>query len=260
MKNMWFLNDAIVENYLKRNGEFVFKDIYKIDDMVIKKINIDKSKSVFDDFSLDKLLQFKDIDIECFSFIKFLVYTGFGKVYGTGSKYINGINIHSRSLGEYNIDNVLNGIKKLELSIRKLSDMGICVNDINFGNVIFNGKNIKIIDTAEYYFDDKDSSDIYTDNMMFTMNTIFANIFYLFGNNRFMTIKNIYEYFNIRNSEYEHFCEQEYLLNPVDTLSGIRKLMEEDFGVKLNSFSECHEHIGNAIRDDFYKRIRIIKR
>jgi len=49
-------------------------------------------------------------------------------------------------------------------------------------------------------------------------------------------------------------------MNPTETLLEIRKFMEEDFGVRLDTFGDSHKYIDNVIVDDFNSMVRSKKR
>lgn len=264
---MYFLTKSLADNYFNDNAEIICNrgvcGVYKLDNNVIKKINKKKSEGIYDCFSINNLLQFKNIDVEGFSFAKALVYSGLFDVYATITKYVEGCDISDKPLSYYQIDNVINAVKNIEIAIRKLSDYGVYANDVNYGNIIFDGKNITIIDTTEYYFGEDDASYIYQKNIQKVMDMIFRNIFYksIAYRNGFASVNTIYKYFWLRGSEFEHFLEIEYLINPVETLIGIRKFMEEDFGVKLDNFVDCYKYIDKkVIEKDFNSRVRIIKK
>ena len=44
----------------------------------------------------------------------------------------------------------------------------------------------------------------------------------------------------MRNSKYAEFDRKEFLLNPSENLIEMRRLIEEDFGIRLNTFNESH--------------------
>lgn len=266
MKNMYFLTKSLADDYFNDNAIKISNrlcGVYRLENNVIKKINRKKSEQIYWAFSEKNLLQFKNIDVEGFSFAKALVYSGLFDVYATITKYIEGCDTSDKPLSYYRIDNVITAVKNIEKAIKKLSDYGIYANDVNYSNMIFDGKNITIIDTAEYYFGEDDASYIYRKNIQKVMNMIFRNIFYksIAYKNGFASVNTIYKYFWLRGSEFEHFLEIEYLMNPVETLMGIKKFMEEDFGVKLNAFVDCYKYIDKkVIEKDFDSKVRIIKK
>lgn len=257
MKNMYFLTDTIADEYFEKNGFMYKTGVYRLDnDRVIKKLDIEKSRSIHNaKYSDFQLLQFKDINIDGFSFTKALIYTGLNKVYGMITEYVDGYSLEEKPLSCYRIDDVIEAVRKLETSVKKLSDMNICVNDIHSGNIIFDGKKMTMIDTTEYYYVYNSSSLLY-ENMEAVMDTIFRDIFFISFYNQFRSVYKIHKYFSIRGSDLENFRKMEYLMNPVETLFKIRKFMEDDFGVKLNTFGESHFYINNVIVDDIKKKVR----
>lgn len=257
MRNMYFLTDTIADEYFEKHG-FMYKNgVYKLgNERVVKKLDIEKSQCIYDTkYSESQLLQFKDINIDNFSFTKALVYTGLKKIYGMITEHVDGCSLEEKSLSRYEIDDVITAVSKLETSVKKLSGMNICVNDVHSGNIIFDGKRMTMIDTTEYYYS-YDSSYLLYENMEAVMDTIFRDIFFSFYNNQFMSVYKIHKYFSIRGSDLENFRSSKYLVNPTETLLSIRKFMEEDFGVRLDTFGESHWYIDNVIVGNLNNKVR----
>ena len=257
MKNMYFISGSIADKYFEENCRKIYDDVYCFNnDIVIKKYDKRKSMGVYPEHSDLNLLQFKDIDIEGFSFNKALVYTGLFNIYGIITKFIEGNTIKDVYLSSYSIDDVIRAVSEIDNSIKKISDLNIRVNDIHDGNIIFDGNKITMIDTSEYYYS-KQETQIYEENMLRIMDVLFKNIFYSVGKDRFIKhVYNVHKYFSIRGSKFYNFRDFEYLMNPVETLVEIRNFMEEDFGVKLNTFSECHNYVDEIVNNEqTYKRV-----
>lgn len=251
MDNMYFLNRMTALEYFKKHGTKVYGNMYKLPDgRLIKKYDENKSHSSF--LSKDRLLDFKDVNIEGVSFIKALVYTGLFDVYATITRDVPGMSLKEMPLGYYQIDYLIAAIKKFENTIRELSSEGISATmDVYIGNIIYDGKTLTLIDTAEYYYKSKSTMVIYEDNMLALMNDIFFNIFSITGYTEIYYLK---EYFKMRGSKYIKFDEKEFLLNPSETLTEIRNLFEEDFGLKINTFNESHILVAKAVEKEKTRR------
>lgn len=231
MDNIHFSNAKSASKYLGKYGEEICDGIFKISDgRLIKKYDKGKSLDRDDDFCEDNLLSFKDIDIFGVAFTRALVYCGASKIYATITEYVPGESIYNRPLGSYQIDGLLNAISKLMITIKELSDLGICIVDAYRGNIIYDGKNLKLIDTTEYRYEKESISSLYRDNMIRVMKEIFLSIFYN---------DTVFEYFDF-TGYFDNFTSDEYLMHPCQTLVNIRNFMEEYFEVKLNTFDDCY--------------------
>jgi len=249
MKNMYFLTEDKADKYFTERGDILKNGVFKLDDKVIKKIDVEKSQSVLYGvkFSYDKLLQFKDINVQGFSFAKGIIYTGLHNVYGTISEYANGNNLEEKSLSCYKIEDVINAIDIIKDSIKKISELNIGVNDIRNSNIIFDSKNMTLIDTTEYYFVYGDSK-LYESNIVAIMETIFNDLFFSFYKNGTCDLYNVYNLLDICKTNLDYFKRKEFLMNPVETLFMIKKYLEELLEMKLNTFGDCHEYIPDIIR------------
>lgn len=251
MKDVYFFNERKAEDYLEKYGTLLYSDVYKTDDKVIKKINFEKSQSILYNarFSYDNLLQFKNIDIRGISFAKALAYTGFHKVYGIISEYVKGYSLKDKSLSSYKIDDVITAIGDIEVAIKKLSELNITVNDIHSGNIIFDGNNMTLIDTTEYYYVYNDSL-LYEMNMIAVMEVIFDDLFFSFFKNGKHEMYNIYNLFTNDEIKLNYIRKRDFLMNPVETLYMAKKWLEEELKLELNSFDECHKYMDNIIRSN----------
>lgn len=245
MENICFSNSSSVLKYLRRNSEEIYDGVYKMNNgTLIKKYSKQKSLERSDEFCEDNLLDFKDIYIDGVVFTRALLYSSLKNIYATITEYVPGISIDKKNLGSYSIDDLLIAIRMLEITISELSDLGIYATDIYRGNMIYDGKKITLIDTIEYHYGNDSRTLIYEYNMLGIMNEIFTSIFY---KDDLDSVKNIHKYFNLRRSELEYFNGIEYLMKPCETLIKIRKFIEDDFDIKLNTFNECHTLIENTI-------------
>lgn len=245
MQNIYFSNLSNALKYIRKNSEEIYDGVYKMNNgTLIKKYIKEKSIERFDDFSEENILAFKDIYIEGIAFTRALVYSNLHNIYATITEYVPGESIESKLLGDYPIGDLLLAIKKLEITIKKISELGICATDIYRGNIVYDGKNITLIDTIEYHYSKDNISIIFEDNMLGIMNEIFTSIFYKDGLD---SVKRVHKYFSLHGSNFECFNSRENLMNPCETLIKIKKFIEEDFGIKLNTFNECHSFIEEVI-------------
>lgn len=245
MENIYFKNSSDALRYIRKNSIEIYDGVYKKNDgTLIKKYDKQKSLDRFDDFCEDNLLLFKDVYIDGVSFTRALLYSSLKKIYATITEYIPGISIDIKSLGNYSIDELLVAIRKLENTIKQISDLGICATDIYRGNIVYDGNTFSLIDTIEYHYGNSDKDEIYVDNMLAIMNEVFTSVFYKDGLD---SVTNIHKYFSLRSSELEYFNSVDNLMNPNYTLIKIRKFIEEDFGIKINTFNECYSYIYEVV-------------
>lgn len=257
MNNMYFISSGTADKYFEDNCSMMYDGVYCLNnDIVIKKYSREKCWKVNPKHSDKNLLQFKELEVDGFSFDKALVYTGLFDIYGIITNFIEGTSIKDRTLSSYSIDDVIDSVNDIDVAIKRISDLNIKVNDIHDGNIIFDGNKITMIDTTEYYYTKQDEQ-LYEENMLSIMDVLFKNIFYYVGNDSFVKhVYNIHKYFRMRGSKFADFRDFEYLMNPAETLVEIRKFMEKDFGVKLDTFSECHSYIDEIVnKEQAYKRV-----
>jgi len=248
MKYIYFASSGDALKYIEKNGIKIYDGVYKMNDgTLVKMYNKEKSLKRFDSFCEDNLLLFKDVDMDGVAFTRALIYSDITNIYATVTEYIPGLSIDIKGLGDYPIDELLIAVRKLENTIRQISNLGICITDIYKGNIVYDGKKISLIDTIEYHYCDGDKENLYIDNMLGVMNEIFTSIFYKDG---FDSVRNIHKYFSLRDSQLEYFNSVDNLLNPTDTLIKIRKFIENDFGIKINTFKDCHVYINDVVMNN----------
>jgi len=253
MDNIYFLNGIFATKYFEMCAEKVYGNMYRLKDgRLIKRYDEEKIRGRSVDFSRDRLLDFRNMEIEGISFIRALVYTGLFDIYATVTRDVPGISLDKMSLGNYQIDKLIQAIRKFETTIRNLSDNGISATmDVYIGNMVYDGDRITLIDTAEYYYKEGSIEKVYEDNMLSLMYDIFFNIFTVTGYNEIYYLK---EYFKMRSSKYAKFESKEFLLNPVESLIEMRRLIEEDFGMKLDTFNDCHVLLAGAVEKEKCRR------
>lgn len=246
MDNMRFINLTSAEKYIRENGEKIDFGVFKLKDgRLIKKYNKEKCLDRYDEFDEKNILQFKDIHIDGVSFAEALVYYGIihGKIYATITSYISGISGKNNPFQNYQITSFMEAVKHLKVTIEKLSNLSICINDAYVGNIIYGDNRLTLIDTLEYYYSDESTDKIYEKNMMSVMKEIYRSLF----SNSSLESYAISTYLHLRNNIFKNYNEKEFLMNPVEVITGIRTFLEEDFEMKLNCFRDVSPKLKESI-------------
>lgn len=197
---------------------------------------------------ISELLKFKNVIVDNIYFIRCLLFIG-DDLIGVGSNYAPGVSCEKIFLHRKNLDTMIIALDILKKNIYSLSSKGIYISDFDLGNILYNDKVFSLIDTVDYYYngdmqDDRCNidtiDDIYRKNMVIVMRELFKGI----------TDANTYcdnfvlAYLNKQDSKYkDYLIDTELLLNPVDTIMGIRMTIEEDIGRKIQSFSNCRKDL-----------------
>lgn len=259
MDDIYFNNSSNTLRYIRKNGVEIYDGVYKMNDgKLVKRYYKQKSLDRSDDFCEEKLLDFKDIYIDNIVFTRALIYSSTQNIYATITEYVPGISIDIKSLGDYPIDELLIAIRRLEKTIKEISNLGIRAVDVYRGNIIYDGSKLTLIDTIEYCYSNDTKEKICMDNMLCIMNEIFTSIFY---KNNLDSVMKVHKYFSLRCSELEHFNSINNLMTPIETLIKIRKFIEEDFNIKINTFNEGYQLIEDVIiKEDNKHRILTSKK
>lgn len=176
MKDVYFLNDIELQRYLKtltrfeeqgnngityHNGKIVVKYVYRR--------YHGKSKD---------LLQFRDISIKDFYFVKAAIYLYLRKnIRCTISKYASGEMLLRDDISYVNIDVLLKALARLERSVKELSHASIRASDVNNPcNILFDKDHFNFIDTTEYYYSLDNFEKIYRENMKDITDILFKRI------------------------------------------------------------------------------------
>lgn len=207
---------------------------YRVDDYTLK-IYIDLSNNFKEMYNDSYYLQFKNINIDNFHFIKNLVYLEnkeSKRLIGTISNYVDGLVLDYKILYNTNIDNIINGIINLTPSIKELSKQYICIGDAFIKNIIYNKDNFHFIDTASYYYSDEYPYYIYKYNVITVMKELIESATGSYENGL------INKYLFKIDNRYNYNYDLELLLNPVDLLQNLKKTLEEYCNKEIVCFSD----------------------
>ena len=108
-------------------------------------------KHLYDEYTKEFALKFKDMNIESFVFAKSGVLIN-DYINAIFMEYIKGFNLLDKNLDNKNILMIGNQLQKLVEDIKKISELGILVKDFFPGNVIYNDNGFKVIDTMCYLY------------------------------------------------------------------------------------------------------------
>lgn len=187
----------------------------------------------------EELLKFKDINIDNIYFIKELIY--FNKeLVGTICDYAPGISCAHAKLHLSKIDKLTCGLTNLKKSILELSELGIHIDDPYLGNILYDNGTFNLIDMFSSYYSQDNITDIYQSNMQKIMSALYRNI-----TNKYQSVDHfIYAFLNDINSPYkEYLVDPDLLLNPYETITGIKTVIEEYIGHEITTFSKSYKDL-----------------
>lgn len=218
-RNKKFLGVGIEGNCLKIDNERVAKLYHK---NVLKKYEGKTSR--------EKLLEFKDIQIDNFYFIKELIWVRFQMI-GSIMPFVEGINLEDKVLGEISIDELCADLENLINSINCLSSEKIMVDDILRKNTIYNN-GFHFIDTGCFFYSNQSFSNVFYYNVKEIIGMILYELFYeLFIH--FDVIRNLLE------EKYCNWCtDLDILCNPREFLFEIKKALEEKVEQEIYTFND----------------------
>ena len=184
----------------------------------------------------DKLLQFKDIDLDSFSFTKD-VCNDDEKIYGAITKYANGLTVENCRIYDDNAENLCNNLQKLSDDINKLTELNILINDNFLDNIVYDGNKFTMIDTQCYEYNQEEIDDLLAVNL-----GIIEHIY-------FKLLGTFIDYHLRRtDSDYKDCFYDKYLLsNPKETLMGIKEELENYLGEDYNSFFEIRKDLSRKM-------------
>lgn len=244
MENLYFKDLEELKLFLKgkeKLGEGAEGICYKVNNNVLKvykELIINYDVKIKTDF-----LQFKDLEIPHFNFIKNIAYIEKEKyLIGTISKYVKGNVLKFDTLYYEPIDKIIKLIENLLPSIKTLSKEGILVGDIFINNIIYNENNLEFIDTASYCYTYEDIYDLYIYNMKQIMSELMISIL----DNYYKGM--IIEYLSKVNDKYNYKYNDELLLDPISLLKGIKNSLEDYCNMEINNFSDCETVLTKKIK------------
>lgn len=216
--------DAFLSN-LQSIGHGSEGDCYKLDSQTVLKYLNGPS---YEPLTREQILQFSDINICNYIFIKNIVYLQ-DEIVGVLMKYIDGKNIFDHRLHKTKYDNILKAFEDLMGGTRKLSDSFIHIVDPYSTNIIYKNKKFYIVDTMGYKIDDrihssivlekqlKSTDDIYTSNIRMLSFQIYNCLLTRLVKHYLVTIP------DLRNYE----RNKDFLENPVLFLNIVKNKLSE---------------------------------
>ena len=221
---------------------------YKKDNRCYKLYNHFTRDSIITVSDRMDLLKFRDIIIDNIYFIKCLLSLN-DDVIGAGTYYASGISCDGVKLYRRNLDKLIMALGILKRNVYELSSYGIYIDDDYLENIVYDGNVFSLIDTRDYYFSggekDKsngtdDASDIYRKNMSLIMKHLFKSI----TNVNSSCDDFILEYLIEIDSEYKDYLrDSDLMINPDETIIGIRNVIENSIGRRIDAFSNCRKEL-----------------
>ena len=257
MDDLIFENKYEVEIYfsmLKEIGSGREGICYKKGRIAYKRYNQLYSCLYSDDIAVNRLLYFRDLIINNIYFIRGLIYCN-DMVIGSMCDYASGVSCGKLQLHRSKIDKLVNALKELKRNVYELSELMIYL-DYNFlGNFLYDGNKFKLIDLGGCFFSEEIPDDILDDdeiknkddvlfiyrrNMRMIMKKLFVNITDKYYNNDNF----IYAFLWDIDSPYKYYLEDsDLMINPDDTIMGIRDTICEYIGYEIDSFSKCRKDL-----------------
>ena len=247
MKDIIFNNEKDIDGFfghLKSLGSGAEGVEYKKGIYAYKRY-IDLYRNLYsNDISIYRLSRYRDIIIDNIYFIRGLMYCN-DMVVGSISKFSGGVNCSKLKLHMCILDRLINGLAILKKNIYELCKLGICIEDNFLGNILYLDGTFRFIDTGSYYnytdmpgVIDYDIDFVYRKNMRKVIHKLFLNI----TDYRGIDDNFIYKFLLDNDSIYKDYMQDiDLMINPDDTILGIKKELEEYIGYEINSFSECRK-------------------
>lgn len=223
---------------------------YKIGNISYKLYN-SEYRSIYEDKENHvRLLQFKDVMVDNFYFIKSLIYYN-DKLIGSVSEYAKGICCGKIFLHRRNLDILIIALNILKKNVYELSRLGIYIDDQDLSNMVYDDHIFKLIDGGDYYYSDdiiirgnkkiiENVDSIYRENMRKVVSMLFKSITNFY--NQWDAF--IFEYLSDINSPYKDYLSDiDMMLNPDETIIGIRNTIQEGIGREISSFGNCRRDL-----------------
>ena len=190
----------------------------------------------------EKLLQFSNIDVEGFSFIKYLIYVG-DTIVGVVAPFVKGYNINDGCLSNECISDIILASSDLVLGVEEISYLSIMAWDVCTPNIIYYKGKLGVIDTRKFYYE-KEGYNILPNNMSEVMKPVVNSAlgyYYLDYKTQFDSL-GIKHFLKSTNSEYRDYENDFCLLqNPQELLLGIKGELEEFLQMRIVRFSDAEE-------------------
>lgn len=227
-----FLFDQVDVDLLKKlqNGSGKNGSCYIVDDDILyKKLDLNLCNSNFD------LLTGKDNDTFVFP-VQSLVVDNIVKAYIMRRIYSR--NLRELSL-DVSVDRFIKSLDKVASDTKLISDDNILIFDLNYGNVLFDGEKINVVD-CDFYTRGFDSSDVFVENSNMFCN-MFHNYVAFFDNEEdiyfsFVEDHKLDEFVNYLIYEGDFDCLKKYL-------SKLKKIVSNYVGVEVDNLKEINSVI-----------------
>ena len=236
MENIVFKNKEDLINYLthyKNIGSGAEGNCYKVHKKTYKIYKNSSIKNINNIHNIENILRYKNIIIDNIYFVRGLIYCD-NLIVGSYSEYAKGKSCIQTELHKCKINKLTYALSILKQNIYELSKLGICIDDYFLGNILYDGNNFKLIDTASYYINNSDINIIYQENMKKIISELFKNITYKY----YEKDNFIYTYLHDINSPYKNYLyDIDLITNPDNTILEIKKIISEYMGYEIESFS-----------------------
>lgn len=228
---------------------------YKIKNMSYKFYNSLYRSIYSDDESQSKLLRFRDKIVDNLYFIRALIFYG-DKLMGSVTEYASGDSCGKLWLYKRNLDKLINALSILKKNVYQLSELGICIKDHDLSNVLYDGNVFSLIDVGDYYYSNDviymgdnvivtDVDEIYRENMRKIVGLLFEGITGSYS----IHDKFIFAYLQEVNSPYkDYLVDTDLMLEPDETIRGIRNEIQEGIGREITTFSNCRKDLQRIMK------------
>ena len=249
MEDIRFSSEKDVRNFfghLKSLGSGSEGVVYKKGIYAYKKYN-DLYRNLYsNDISIYRLSRYRDIIIDNIYFIRGLMYYN-DMVVGSISKFSGGVNCSKLHLYMCKLDKLIMALSILKKNVYELSKLGICIDDNFLGNILYLDGSFRFIDTGGYYYytdipgvNRNDIDFVYRGNMRKVVYKLFLCITDYMG----IDDNFVYRYLLDTDSIYkDYMCDIDLMIDPDDTILGIKRELEEYIGYEIDSFSSCRKDL-----------------
>ncbi len=182
-------------------------------------------KKLYDDYNPEFALQFKDLDIKSFVFATSGVYIK-NYIRAIFMKYINGETLITAPKEKITITDFSKALQQLVEDVKKISEMGILMRDFHCGNIIYDGKDLKIIDTMCYL--NLHNSSYFESNIRDVILAIYRKVL-----NEILHTDLFFEKYNI--------FDLDVITNPIQFFSDIKRDTERASGEKVETIADVEK-------------------
>lgn len=228
---------------------------YKIKNMSYKFYN-SLYREIYGEKEYQKqLILFRDKIVNNIYFIRGLMFYD-DKLIGSVTEYASGNSCGKLWLYRSNLDKLIGALKTLKTDVYHLSELGICVMDHDLSNVLYDGNVFSLIDVGDYcyssdviYMGDNvivtDVDELYKENMRKIVSLLFEGITSSYG----IYDKFVFAYLQEVKSPYKDYLKDiDLMLEPDETIIGIRNEIQEGIGREIATFSSCRKDLQRIMK------------